>query len=378
VVWAGTAEYHALTDLPGVIAHLAAEGARGVRTTCIVLGRDVVQLRTVSPAPPIPRHRVADYVRLEAPRLFRKNGAPLVTDARLLKGSSGPVLLTAAAGEDVIQAVLAGCREAGLRVVSVGPASDLLARTTERLGGTDLVSAGVVFPNGTTSEHLEIVGGHVVRSRRVLGVAPSTLNWVPALAALGKAAPAFAAAYAASVADPVLELWPDAERTVRMRGSRHRLLLIWAAAVLCWVTAGGIQVGRLLGGLRANGRELASLRPNLDSALVVRRELGASRAALATIDRAIAGRSRNLVLLEGITRAVGDSATILALRVRDTTVSLSGYAPLAARARAELERVPGLEGVRFDGPVVRETVGDNTARRDLDRFALWARYRRAP
>ncbi|MGH7675109.1 MAG: hypothetical protein ACREMV_07540, partial [Gemmatimonadales bacterium] len=84
VQWAGTAPYAGVADLGEVVARLAAEAGAPVRQARVALERDVLQLRTVSPAPPLRAPAARAYVALEAPRLFRRNGWPLVTDAVLV------------------------------------------------------------------------------------------------------------------------------------------------------------------------------------------------------------------------------------------------------------------------------------------------------
>src|SRR5439155_322444 len=53
VAWAGTACYQDASDLAEVIARLAAESGKPVRRARVALERDLVQLRTLMPAPPL-------------------------------------------------------------------------------------------------------------------------------------------------------------------------------------------------------------------------------------------------------------------------------------------------------------------------------------
>jgi hypothetical protein len=62
--WAGSASYGTVDDLADVIARLAAEAGTPVRRARVALERDVVQLRTVSPAPPLRPRVVSQYVAL--------------------------------------------------------------------------------------------------------------------------------------------------------------------------------------------------------------------------------------------------------------------------------------------------------------------------
>jgi len=127
----------------------------------------------------------------------------------------------------------------------------------------------------------------------------------------------------------------------------------------------------LVGAASGAERELTRLAPAIDSALAVRRELAAARATLGLMARAERVRSRHLGLLADLTRALRDSTFLVALRVApDGTLRLGGYAPVAARALADLEHVAALHNPRFEGPVTREA-GHGV--RELDRFAIVGR-----
>src|SRR5207247_1808549 len=82
--------------------------------------RVVLQRRRVTPAPPLKGKAVPGWVALEAERLFRKNGSPLVTDGVIVPlGKDAAALWAAAAPEPVVRAVLDGCAQAGLTVASL-------------------------------------------------------------------------------------------------------------------------------------------------------------------------------------------------------------------------------------------------------------------
>src|SRR6266851_7824107 len=106
IAWAGLAPYAGPGELAEVIARLAGESGLPVRRARVVLERVVVQLRTFDPAPPLTGRAAGRWVALEAPRLFRKNGAPLVTDAVLIQvGRRRATLLAAAATEPLVRTV---------------------------------------------------------------------------------------------------------------------------------------------------------------------------------------------------------------------------------------------------------------------------------
>ena len=60
--WAGQADYATVEDLAEVIARLAGEAERPVSRARIVLERDVLQLRSVTPAPPLKGKAVPGWV----------------------------------------------------------------------------------------------------------------------------------------------------------------------------------------------------------------------------------------------------------------------------------------------------------------------------
>jgi len=370
--WAGAARYESPDDLADAIARLAGESGMPVRRARVVLERDVVQLRSIVPAPPLKPAALRRYVALEAPRLFRKNGAALVTDGVKVTVAKDTVLWAGAAAEPVAQAVLIGCAQAGLVLEALGPASDVLPHAAREVSGS------LVFPNAGACELLE-VGPYGTWQSRLIKEAgdrqPATLRKV--LEPLGEDAPHFAAAYAAAVAVPRLTLLPTEARAAQARRSRRRMITLFALGTALWLLAAGTYVGRVAWLGHVATRSLGAAAPAVDSALAVRRELGLAEATLATVARAEQGRSRHLALLAALTRVLGDSTYLLTLQVTpDDVVRLAGYAPVAARVVADLERVTVLRDVRLEGPVTREAgSGMRVAR---DRFAIVARLEPAP
>jgi len=377
IAWAGLAPYAGPGELAEVIARLAGESGLPVRRARVVLERVVVQLRTFDPAPPLTGRAAGRWVALEAPRLFRKNGAPLVTDAVLIQvGRRRATLLAAAATEPLVRTVLAACGEAGLHVESLGPAAEVLPRAvTSAPGGVG--PASIPIPNGDSTEVLEVGASRVWRSRLLREVSNGTpVSWVAALDPLGADAAQFAPAYAGAVAVPRLQLLPTEARAAGARERRRRAVRLLALATTLWVGAGAVSVGRLSWTLQAATRSLAAIRPRVDSALAVRRDLAAGTLAVATVGAAERSRSRHLVLLAQLSRTLDDSTYLVALRVGvEGTVHLVGYAPRAARVLAALERVPTVRDAKFESPVTREAVN---GRLELDRFAIVARLEERP
>lgn len=135
-VWAGTAEYASYDDLAEVIARLAAARAERCRRLRVTLQRPPARGRILTDLPPVRERELALLVANQAGRFFRRNGAPLVTDATWVSNGIGRVTHAAAADEPLVLAILAGAAEAGLQVGSIavdGMSPDLqLLPTAER------------------------------------------------------------------------------------------------------------------------------------------------------------------------------------------------------------------------------------------------------
>jgi hypothetical protein len=372
IQWAGAAPYADPASLGDAIARLAGEAGAPVRRARVVLERAVVQLRSIVPAPPLKAGPLRRYVALEAPRLFRQNGAPLVTDGvRIALTKDSAALWAGAAGEPLVQAVLAGCVQAGLSLEGLGPAADVLPWATSQPQGV------IVFANGGTSEAIDVGPGGTWQSRlmRGMGNGASPILAAP-LAALGEHAADFAAAYATAVALPRLTLLPNEARAAAERRGRRRMIRLLGIGAALGLVAAGVYVSRLAWISQAATRSLGAAASAVDSALAARRDLDLARATLATIARADEGRSRHLALLAAVTQALGDSSYLAACQVTpEGVVRLAGYAPVAARVVAQLERIAALRDVRLEGPVTREQGAGNAVR---DRFAIVARMERQP
>lgn len=367
IQWAGQAPYDDLPGLAEVVARLAGEAGRPVRRARVVLERALVQLRSIQPAPPLAPSAARRYVALEATRLFRKNGAALVTDARIVAvDAKEKALWAAAASESLVRAVLEGCAQAGLEVEALGPAAEVLPFAVITAAGVQ----EIVFPNSHSSEVLSIGLDGTWRSRLVSGTTGAASDWAPTLLRLGPEAGHFASAYAATVARPHLELIPSETRAARVKVSRRRVVRLALLALACWALSGVIYVARLVSMARSSSQYLQAMTPAVDSAIALRRELDAGRRTLETVAIAEARRSRQLVLLGNLTATLGDSVFLVTLRVGpDGMVRFTGYAPSAARLLADVEKVRDLRDTKLESPATRETV---EGRRTLDRFSVVA------
>lgn len=166
---------------------------------------------------------------------------------------------------------------------------------------------------------------------------------------------------------PDLSLLLDVTRAARRKKAEHAIRQWAFAAVASVVLAAATWAYSLRHqGERAEA-ELLALKPSLDLALAVRRDIDAADQALGVISAAQAHRSRDARFLARIAEALPDSAFIVSIHLDPGGVSsMSGYAPRAAAVAALLERRHLITQPIFEGAVSREVM----AGRDLERFAI--------
>ena len=121
--WAAEATFATPAELADAIARLAAEAPRNgkrVRMT-VALEPPLVQLRNLADLPPVKPADLVTLVAAQANRFFRKNGAPLVTDAVWAGAKDARVVQAAAAEEPWLEAIAAGARAAGIALTGIAP-----------------------------------------------------------------------------------------------------------------------------------------------------------------------------------------------------------------------------------------------------------------
>jgi hypothetical protein len=118
-VWAGEANYDSPNDLTEIVARLASAPAERCRRLRVTLERPPAQTRVLTDLPPVRDRELASLVANQAGRFFRRNGAPLVTDATWVANGDGRVTHAAAVEEPLVLAIVAGAAEAGLLVESI-------------------------------------------------------------------------------------------------------------------------------------------------------------------------------------------------------------------------------------------------------------------
>jgi hypothetical protein len=368
VLWAGSADFSGVEELGEVFARLAAECTPVPKRARVVLAAGVAQQRTVVPAPALRRSALRRYVSLDSPRLFRKNGVPLVCDAVSVVVPGGATgIRAAAAAEPVLNAILDGCAAAGLRVESLGVTSDVVASALAAPPADSLE-----WSQGGMVERIEFHGGVAWRSRVVRGSAtPGPVGWRSTLEAVGPDAWRYAAAFGAAVARPRLELIPEGARVARQRRGRNLGYRMLAAGLAVWLAVAGSYHLRLARASAAAVERLATLQSDLDSALLARRELSLVAAALDQFRTAEAHRHGRLQLLTRLTGVLDDSTVLTSFSLRpDGTLRLTGFSPQSARVLARVSAISGVTRAAFDGPVVRDQAGGR--RRGFERFAISA------
>ena len=119
IVWAGEATYESSADLTEVVARLAAEPSERCRRLDVIIERPPAQTRTLTDLPPVRARELGPLVANQAGRFFRRNGAPLVTDAVRVANGHGPVVQAAAIEEPLVLAIVAGAKQAGLSLDTI-------------------------------------------------------------------------------------------------------------------------------------------------------------------------------------------------------------------------------------------------------------------
>lgn len=127
-LWAGEATHEGPADLAEVLSHLAADLPAGHRTRLLAVEFEspVSQLRTLHDLPPVSSRELPSLVSSQAARFFRRNGAPLVTDAVWLARKRGErrIARAAAIEEPWVDAIGSAARGLGLRLSTVAVAGD--------------------------------------------------------------------------------------------------------------------------------------------------------------------------------------------------------------------------------------------------------------
>jgi len=118
-MWAAEAAYESPGELSELIARLAGECGIHCRSAHVAVGHPPVQLRTLTDIPPVDDRQLAALVAHQSTRFFRRNGAPLVTDAVWVTEPGGRVARAAALEEPLVEAIAAGARAAGLRLHTI-------------------------------------------------------------------------------------------------------------------------------------------------------------------------------------------------------------------------------------------------------------------
>lgn len=375
ITWAAHSSYNDTAGLVEVIASLVGECARQPRTLRAVLCRDLVQLRTILPAPRVRPAAARSFVSLQATRLFRRNGAGLITDALPVKTHSGETALFAGAvADEVSQGVIEGCKQAGMDLEALGAAAEVLPWTVDAAVG----EGELCFPGRGEFEMVSATAAGTWRSRMVRAATAEGVSWVRALAGLGDAAPDYAAAYGAATRRPRLELIPAHHRAAWRRDRRRRTARVFAAAAAVWLLTGAIYVSRLIHTVRTAQGEIVALSERVDSALALRRDIHAAAVAVSTMREAVDHRSRTVELLADLSVALGDSTFLVSLRASgDSVIRLAGYSKRAAETLVNLERTRSVERAEFETPITGEMLSSD-AGGSWERFAIVARRRVAP
>ena len=361
VLWAGETRWDAPTDLAPALSALVAEIPKQPRRVGVVLERDVLQVRTapsdLDPLDPDALHR-----------LLRRNGAPLVA-AACRTGRRGAWCVVAA-DDGLLETVLHATHTAGWSVRTIGAGPEAVLRALR------ITSGRVVLAGDRGWYVIEGARGRLTSARWVLtcvhGHRPASAP--PALASSGDAPERLLAAYGATVGPLRLRLVRAVDRRDGQRRARRHLVRAAVAALSGWLFAGGAFAARTTRERAGIARELDALRPSLEEAQAVRREVQAVLRLVTAVAEARAAPSA-LDRLGRLTEALPDSVTLTALEFRaNGDVFAAGVGRQAAQAVATLGRVPDLADVRLSGTVTRSDRGGV----GWERFTVTARWQTPP
>ena len=343
VRWSGAEAYDGPGDLPRAIAQVLQGRLRGDRSCRVGLETDVCPVKLLRGLPPVSGARLRGLMRLQASRWFLLT-KPIIADAVWYEKRQ--VALAAAAEEPLVTIVVSAIEEAGLTVESVAPVIPSLAANAG--DGTHRRRAGTIL------ETLEIRKGRIASIRRSL---------LPAGENDEAESPAWTGAAAVAHRTAPLRLVP---RTMEKRVGMMRLRRLVGAGVAAAVSvllAGAGYLWRLDRDARAASARLAELQPVVDQALVVERDTRLADAAMAVIWDAEHNRSRDLLLIETLTRVLPDSAYLSSLtRERSQVVRLTGATSPTARFAGLLNGIPGIAGAAMQAPAPWAPGAGGTAR----------------
>ncbi len=125
VRWAADAQWETPTQLAGAIAELAAYAALPAwwRRVMVVLEEDLIQRRVLADLPAVGGGALTQLVALAPQRYFRGAAPGLVTSARWVGVRKDRRAVAVAVERGVVEALVRGAREAGLRLGGIDTAS---------------------------------------------------------------------------------------------------------------------------------------------------------------------------------------------------------------------------------------------------------------
>lgn len=368
VRWAAHSPRHPETALADAIAALLTDCPRRSMlrlTATAAVGPTVSQLKCLTDVPPVPDAKaIVALVRENSGRFFLRNGVPLLISGAHVESPSR--IWVAAVDGPVVAEVAAGCRRAGIRLRSVVPSAVSLRHAIR--------GKSITWLDGDV--RLDIAFGDKspfsVRRMPANGVCSETPPPVSALANLGHDALGSTDAIGAALTprDEAISVRVDeAPRVASPRRLTHAAIACFSACVLALASPGVIASLAARNDRAGEARIEASVRAARSDA----NELARTTAEMRSLaDFADARRSMVLLLTE-ITRALPDSATLVALQVDSGgSGSVVALAPHAAAVVDAVERTPGLASPQILGPVTRESVGGRTMERVAVRFRVLA------
>ena len=164
-----------------------------------------------------------------------------------------------------------------------------------------------------------------------------------------------------------LQLFPTAERAVRLRARRRSVLRLAAVACGVWLLAAALYGVRMMKERRDVDAELATADAPLAALRDVRREMRTAETMVLGLAEAKRSRGEALATLARLHAVLPDSSVLTSYTWRGNGSGiLAGAGRRASDVLAAVERSRAVVRPRLEGALVRETLGG----RELERFTI--------
>jgi hypothetical protein len=334
------------------------------------VGPTLVQTKRIGRLPPLPSvEAMSDVVRASTSRFFIVGETPAAVSDVHLSQSGDP--WAAAFERPVIDAIIAGCRDARLPLGGCVPEVSLLPRSFN--------PSSFVWSDGSVCVAISAVQGELDSVRPCQSALElqrsggQHADLVEPLATLGEDARRFAGAYGAAIARG---RFPALAAPLRKHANPGAPIPVWRTAVAiaaCILALGIAAVAPAVTARKQSQRAetaLAAIDAQRTTAVDATINLRQVTAALDSAARAASERQSILALLASVTAGLPDSSAIVTLRTDSTGGTIVVLSPRAAMVVKTLDGLEEMTAPQIVGPVTRETNGNRELDRVTVRFGL--------